>query len=358
MWSHVICDLSTGVKQLNVFPSAGSWKTGKNGSIGSGEHMFRLRDTKTKLPAATWRGLVAPWSRVLVVCWDGAPQYAGLISGHEWDRDAGVLKVQHQELRALLSRRLVTGTGSYSAGGYFEVAGKSLRGAARAIIARATAGTPGDGHYVPIVLPADEAGTFTRRWWFYELANAEDMLTEIQDTDGGPDVYLRQRWSAADTLEWVLELGTPSLSGSTVEWVVGAPKSPATGVTQKTNADKTLTGVIGIGKGSEQDLMLGFAGGLGTFPIRLDGTRQYKTIDTASALDKAAMGELRAVEHPTVQIGVKSAPAAIALPGVGVGTTLRLRIKGDEFIADGTAITKVIGVSGSVGTTMIGLETQ
>ena len=358
MWSHVICDLSTGVKQLPVFPADGSWRTGLNGAIGSGSHSFKLRDSKTRLPAGTWRGLVAPWSRVLVVCWGGVPQYAGLISGHDWDRDSGTLQVRHQELRALLSRRLVTGTGSYSAGGFFEVAGKSLRGVGRAIVARATAGTPGDGHYVPVVFPADEAGGVTRRWWFYELANAEDMLTEIQDTDGGPDVYLRPRWSTAGTLEWVLEIGSPNVSGPTVEWAVDAPKSPAVGVSQATSADKTLTGVIGIGKGSEQDLLLGFAGGLGTFPIRLDGTRQYKTLDTPAALDAAAMGELRTVEHPTVQIGVKSAPAKVALPDVRVGSTLRLRVSGDEFMADGTAVTKVIGVSGSVGSSMIGLETQ
>lgn len=356
MWSFVICDSLTGARQLAVSPSGGSWRTGVNANVGTGEHSFQLRD-RGGLSPAVWRGLVRPWARTLVVCWDGDPVYAGLISGHEYDRDTGVLNVSHQEFRAVLSRRLVSSGVSYSAASAFEVTAKSLRGMARAIVARYTIRNPGDGFTFPVVLPSDEAGGESRRWPFYEFATAEDMLAEIQDTDGGPDVYFRPRWSSSGSLEWVIEVGSPALSGPTVEWVLGAQESPAIGVRQVTDARATLTGVVGIGKGTEQDMVLGFAGALGSFPVWLDATRSFKSVDVAAQLDALALGELRAVEQPTRQLRVSSAPARFAFPGARVGATVRLLVSGDHFIEDGTHVQRVIGLAGDMGST-IRLETQ
>lgn len=356
MWSHVICDSLTGVRQLEVSPSTGSWSTGMNSNIGAGDHAFKLRDAGGP-SMSVWRSLVRPWARTLVVCWNGEPVYAGIIKNHVYDRDTGTLVVSHDEFRTVLARRLAQSGVPYLSSGSFSVAGKSKRGLIRAIVARYTIRNPGDGFTFPVVLPADEAGGESRSWPFYEFATAEDMVSEIQNTDGGPDVYFRPRWSATNTLEWVLEIGAPALSGPTLEWVLDADESPAIGVKQKTSGDSTLTGVVGIGKGTEQDMVLGFAGGLNSFPVWLDATRSFKSVDNAARLDALAMGELRAVEQPTRQLSVSSAPASVALPNLRVGSTLRLFVPSDDFIEQGLHIGRVIGLSGGLGNT-IGVETQ
>lgn len=235
--------------------------------------------------------------------------------------------------------------------------GKSKRGLARAVIARyATNVAPGFGF--PLVLPADEAGGESRLWPFYEFATAEDMLSEVQNADGGPDVYFRPRWSpTTGNLEWVVDIGAPGLSGPTVEWVLDAPNSPAMDVMQHTDGTKTLTGIIALGKGSEQDMVIGFAGGLGSFPVWLDATKSHKSVDDAPRLDALALGELRSVEQPTAQLTIGSAPATVALPDVRVGSTIRLLSSGDPFITDGTHVLNVIGMSGGPGET-VSLETQ
>ncbi|MCC2030609.1 hypothetical protein [Microbacterium allomyrinae] len=347
MWSFVFCNSSTGSQLLTVEPTAGNWSTGVNGTIGSGSHTFSLREADA--PAGDiWRGLVSPWSRALVVCWDGEPVYAGLVTGHEWDRDSGKLTVTHDEFRLVLDRRLVTAQETYTPGGFFEVSGKSLRGLVRAVVARATLSTPGDGYHFPIVLPADEAGGETRRWHFSSLASAEKMLTEIQDSDGGPDVYFRPRWSPAGRLEWVLEIGTPRLTGPSSEWVVTAEDSPVGGVKQKTDALGTLTGVFGLGMGSDEDMRLGIAGGLGVFPVRLEATRSFKSVDDQGTLDTLSMGELQVAKAPVAQVKADTLPVEEAFPNVRVGSTLRLLVQGDEFMEDATTVAKVVGLSGDM----------
>ena len=124
------------------------------------------------------------------------------------------------------------------------------------------------------------------------------------------------------------------------------------GVAQRTDATKTLTGIVALGKGSEQDMKLGFAGGLGTFPVWLDATRSYKSIGVATQLDARALGELRSVEKPTVQMSVRDIPAGLAFPNLRVGSRLTLLVSGDTFLDDGPRALRVIGLSGGVGETI------
>lgn len=355
MWSHVICETLTGKPLTTVFPSDWSWNAGMNSNIGQGS--ITLYPAGHDLLPWMWRDITLPWYRTVVTCWNNVPQHAGLIMDHLYDRDKGTLQIGTDELRAILSRRTVGSGVPWSATGAFEVVGKSARGVARAIIARYMTGV-GAGFDLPVVLPADEGGSISRRWPMYEWAVVEDMLTEIQNGDGGPDIVFRPRWSpTTGWLEWVIEIGSPALSGPTVEWVLGAPETPAIGVKQRTDGRKTVIGVAALGKGSDQDMQVGFAGGLGTFPVWLDKTIAHKSIDDPNQLARLAMGELKAHEHPTVQVTVESAPASIALPDVRVGSTIRLLSQGDAFIADGTHVLKVIGMSGGTGHT-VRLETQ
>lgn len=358
MWSFWIVDTQSGDKQLQVEPSDGRWRAVING-IGQGTHAFQLRDTRTALPRATWQGLVRPWARTLVVCWDDTPLYAGVILRHRWDRTSGVLTVEHSELRVIFSRRFSFMVPTHTPGGSFTLSGKSLRGLVRGVVARGAHSIPGDNWHLPVVLPADEAGSQSRTWFNYLFTSIEEMVTEVQNTDGGPDVHLQPRWSAAGKLEWLLRLGTPKLTGGTFEYNASAQASSATDVTQVTDATKQLSGVFALGAGSEEDMRVGKAGGLaGTDIPDMDTSRSFKDKDVISELDGLALSELKTFREPTVQVGfgtlATETPGADALV---LGWTLRLWVDGDEFMNDGWRTSYLVGMSGDMSM-RVGLEIQ
>lgn len=353
MWSHVICESLTGRPLLRVFPSDFSCKSGKAPTSMS-THTFETK-ARRGLTESMWVGLVEPWSRAIVTCWNGVPQYAGLIQEHDFDPATGELIVEHDELSRIMLKRLVTGQDPFTRDGFFGVAGLSDRSAISAVIQRATQGAPGYNFPITGFLPPAPGGV-TRQWPFYEFAKASDMLADLVNADNAPDVYFRPRWSSQHWLEWSLEIGTPHLPGPTVEWVVGAPKTPALGLKVRTSGRPTNTGIIAVGKGTEHDTVLGFAGGLGTFPVRLDETRMHKSVDDPAILDSLAMGELRTIEKPVKQIRITSAPAELALPNVRVGTRIRALGQPGGFVGAAAEV-EVIGVSFTPSAT-IGLETQ
>ncbi|KKX97743.1 hypothetical protein [Microbacterium sp. Ag1] len=352
VWSHEIRDALTGRLQLPVFPVDWSWRTGK--VPGSGSHTFWTRTSG--ISDEVWGDLVQPWSRCIVVSWDGQPVYAGLITDPELDETTGELTVPHIEFANLLKGRLVYGQAAFARDGVFNVSGKSARSAISAVVQWATQGAP--GYNYPVVgFLGHEPGPIAKSWPYYELASADKMLAELTNSDGAPDVYFRPRLSSLGLLEWALEIGTPTLPGPTVEWVVGAPKSPAIGTKTKLIGSGVKTGIIAVGAGHEHDTILGFAGGLNTFPVRLDAVRMHKTVADAAELDALAMGSLRPIQKPIVQVSVTSALAEIALPNVRVGTGINLLRSNGVFAGGGVHHLEVIALSGGPGM-KVGLETQ
>ena len=352
MWEHKVCDALTGRPLLTLQPSDWSWKTGKAPTTAS-SHTFRMKDN-AGITEAMWDDFTEPWSRCLVSSWHGVPQYAGLVQDADVDLDAGVVTVQHDEFSRVLMKRLASGQDAFSRDGVFEVAGKSARSAISAIVQRATQGAP--GYNFPVVgFIGHEPGPVTLRWPFVEFATARDMLDQIVNQDGAPDMYFRPRWSSLGWLEFVLEIGSPRLGGPVVEWVRGAPETPVLGLKVRKIGSEVLTGVIGVGQGTGRDTVIGFAGGLGTFPVRLDATKQFKSVSDAAVLDRLAMGELRPVERPVKQVSITKAPVGV-LPNVRVGSGIRLRDIPNGFIG-GTTTLEVVGVSSTPGG-FIGLETQ
>lgn len=362
VWSAFVVDTMSGQKVMPVFPSSGQCRSVLNG-VGSGSHSFHLRDKKTAFPSsATARDVFRPWARTLVICWDDVPVYAGIIMRWSWDRDTGVLTVDHREFRALLSKRYAWLVPTYPTSTVnpqpwsWTVTGKSLRGIARAVVAKTTKLVPGDGWDMPVVLGADESGSRSMTWWAFNFLSGEDMLSQVQDSDGGPDVFFRPRWSSSGSLEWVFEAGTPRLGGGVVERIAPAPKSP--GLRSVTVMDGTdqLTGLFGLGEGSEQDMKVGLAGPLAGSSIpTMDTKRSLKNADTQASVDALSWGALRDDREPIRQYNTSTIVGEF-FPSCGVGGTLREYLSDDEMIADGWVNYYVIGTSMRWGSEQMDVE--
>lgn len=356
MWSFWICDTILGTKLMQVWPSDGRWRTVING-VGDGEHKFHLRDAETALPRAVWRDLARPWARTLVVCWDDVPQFAGLLKRASYHRPSGVLTLSSVELRAMFAKRMPFTVPEYLPNSVLSIVGKSLRGLVRQIVEWGSfRPSPGDWD-LPIVLPADEAGAESREWPHHTFPTVEDLITQIQDTEGGPDVHFRPRWSTSDTLEWELRLGTPELSGPTLEWDLTAPEADVLDFEMIIDGAKQLTGVFAVANGSGADMIVGqspFVGIPGSqLPYR-DEKRPFKGFTSEADADARAAAELQAFREPTEFVQY-SLQASAVLPYMILGSTLRTWDEGDEFCDDEWTSRTLIGLSGDL-TEKLGLE--
>jgi hypothetical protein len=97
------------------------------------------------------------------------------------------------------------------------------------------------GGEVPVVFEADRVGVHERNYEGPEFKQLGDVLSQLQEVDGGPDVRFLPRYTA-DLLgiEWVLETGTEAtpLLGSSVthRWDVTAPESPVSNLSIREDA--------------------------------------------------------------------------------------------------------------------------
>lgn len=358
MWTFWIVDTLTGDKLARFAPTAGRFRTVMNG-VGDGEHSILLRSSDWPYSRAQNRDLTTPWARTLVQCWNDVPKYSGLITKRAWNEASGVLRIESEELRTIFTRRLAFTIGLYD-GGTLTVTGKSLRGLIRAIVMAAAYRPPvGDPWHLPIAYPADEGGSESRTWYNYNFPVADEMLDEVQNINGGPDIYFKPRWSGSDKHEWELQIGTPSIAGPTLDWHVKAAEAPALDVGVVEDGTKQLTGVFSIGKGSEADMRHGEAGHLaGTTIPYLDTTRSYKEVDDVARLNAHAMGELVAYREVTTQYSFDTlASGTPSLDQLSPGARPRLWFDESEFVDDGWKNLYLLGMSGDL-TEKISLEVQ
>jgi hypothetical protein len=145
---------------------------------------------------------------------------------HDYDDDTGQLTVagtgmwgyfDHRKVMPVLAPTDNPATVTTS------VTNGSLGTIAKRLVSQAQTHTGGN---VPIVLPADEAGTFTGTYPGYELDWVGDMLRAITQIQNGPEVTFRpQRATDPRYLQWVMLVGTnenPYLSQVGADWIFDA----------------------------------------------------------------------------------------------------------------------------------------
>jgi hypothetical protein len=158
---------------------------------------------------------------------------AGPIWNTVWDDDSRMLTLNAAGLRsywqfryvlpALTSLELPIGKDTE----ILSTAGVDLATIAKRLIQQAQAWTNGS---VPLVYPADRAGSAQRRYEGHELHVLDEKLKQISEVENGPDLMFPARYtsSARTHIEWVMEAGNPRLGATTPhKWDATGLPNPA-----------------------------------------------------------------------------------------------------------------------------------
>lgn len=362
MWVYDIVNRQ-GVQLARVRPSSGSWTTRMNG-YGQGSHTFLPADTSQGLTAAEWREFTRPGGdRVLVVsrmkAGIDAPLavYAGLIDDQEFDYDSGRLTVQHKELRWILQDRFALQVPTFNRASVYTIAGKSLRGAARAVIAKGLISTLGDNWHFPVVLPADQSGTVEKSWPVNKFVSLEDMLAEVCKMDGGPDIAFDPVWTSGGRLEWWARIGSPRISAGVFEWSASAADTPVRGLREQLDSSRQKSGVFAPGDGSGEDRPVGTAGGIaGSGMPDRDAVVSFSQVEKETELNSLALANLKAHREPTLRTTFSlHAPDTDLGDQFRLGSQTRIWVEGSVFLSDGWREGYVVALSGDMGS-LVGVE--
>lgn len=357
MWSFWLCNTRTGEKLLRVEPESGSWGRALNVSD-SGSHVFPLAGTK--IPRQTWWELTTPWDRTIVQCWNDVPVYAGLITGRPYDWTTKKVTLKSTDVRSIFLARYPFGANSYWADasettpGRLVLSNLSLRAIAANVIEQGLIG-PLSNYGLPIWRTStSEAGPHSRVYENFNFQKVADILDELQNSDGGPDIEFAPQWSpTTGWLEWVMRAGSPTvpaLTGGTFEFNLTAAKSGIAGFSIDEDALKQVTGVFGVGEGSGADMVVGGTPGasIADIPARDDvvNYRNAKTREEASSLGREYLAAHRkATWQPSFSVRASEVDPTKLVLGSEVG----IYDKGDPWNPDGWQRYRLTGISGGVG---------
>ncbi|WP_456505779.1 hypothetical protein [Arthrobacter sp. UYCu723] len=324
-----------------------------NGGKG-GSATFKLGDPAVAETANTTT--LAPWSRMLVAEYSGQIVYAGFITGTEYDRDAQTYTVTHEDLWAVLARRLMADTVSDG----LQTRALVYTGVTPVQIAKNAVYQSNDDAVrfaLPIALPADETGTVARTYYGYHLPTVASVLSDIMDDEGGPDIDFFPRWYGDDQVEWLMRVGANT--DGQWEWDVTAPKSQASGLKERRDGSQMANRIAAIGEGSEKKMLVSVAdGSAGSTFLPLDASPSYKDETEQGKLAARARADLAARSKPTTQVSMDvQMDADFAVYMLRLGGTVRWKTQGDPYFPDGWKSSRLIEFSGDL-TNKIHLEFQ
>lgn len=358
MWTWWLCETRTGRKLLQVEAlPGGSWSTLVSG-IGSGSHQFAIAGSP--VPKALWRQVTYPWANTIVQCWNDVPVYAGIVIDRALDRTTGKLTVRSKEFRQILSRRYPFRIGGEYNTGTVNIVDRTTRGMISDIVRIGVFKNDDVGGWnLPVSINASEVGPGNLTIWNYDFVTIENALAEREGVEDGPDVAFTPRW-VGDRLDWLLQIGTPRLSGSTHEFPMNVDRPSLTDVSTRDDGSKMLTGEFAIGKGSEVDMRIGEGGGQPGPDIPfLDFSAPYKEIDDIGVLYSHATADVRAHRSATTQwdgsLNLTDRFASTAAPALG--STIRMSFSNDMWEDDGWVDQYLIGLSGDT-TAKVSLDVQ
>ncbi|MGJ9405255.1 hypothetical protein ACHABQ_02885 [Nesterenkonia aurantiaca] len=347
-WSYVLCETRTGRKLTTVTPiSSGSWGR-RLAYKGTGSHDFLLSEN----PA--FGGTFTGPNRMLVVCWEGEPWYAGILWKRRYDDATGVVTVSHADIWSIWERRLAGPEyQSVTMGRRIIETRISYSGSLRTHMKRAIElGMRGPellrpDYQLPVVLPEDATGDQQITYWTYDFLTVAEALSNIMERGINITVDFPVRWNAAGNLEWTMRM-VPQAVDSEMFLRVGTKKTEVTELSLSEDYENFATEVHVTGEGSE------------TGSLHRRRWNNSESNDRVALFHHEAMSEIKdAVElaerndaeywarrstpqqiECTVQVGREYDPIMFRL-----GRTITLRVfKGGSILTPGTYRRQLIGV--------------
>lgn len=324
---------------MEVKPVSGSWSRARN--IGRGGNCtIQANDPDYFL--GTQRTPVWPFQQWIVVEW--APPgslvwkilYAGIITEAVYSWAGKSLDLAHSDLWVFWPKRVVTPDRSN------DLASKKITwtGHSAGTIAKKAiqAGLNAQGsplnYALPIVFPADVAGTHDRTVYGYNFETVQDILDEVMESDEGPDIDFRPRWSTGGTLEWVMEVN----ANRTVvfDYNLDADQTPVTSMTYKLAGMGLSNKVYGLGEGSEKKMLVRQSSGdLSPYPA-LESTASFKEINKLDRLQARTTGARKALDGAIRQVDMTvkdDGPPRVT--DLLLGSTIRWKADKDSWLLSG-----------------------
>jgi hypothetical protein len=299
----------------------------------------------------------APWERLLVMEFLGQIIYAGFITDADYDRDAGTVTVYHEDTFSLWRKRIMAGTvaDGMQSGPALVFNNVTLP----TLVKQAFYNGQNDAarFNVPIVLPADVAGTQSRKYDPWELPTVASVVEDLMSTEGGPDIDLFPRWRDDGSLEWFLRMG--DLTEGAWSWDVSAPLSRVSGFKMRKSGDNMANRIIAVGEGSEKKMLLSVQDGSATSSfLPLDVVKSYKDEKVQANLEARARADLAACSKPTEQVSMDVEMGDnFTADMLRLGGTVTWRLQDDPFLGTGGRTARLIEFSGDL-TNKIHLEFQ
>lgn len=241
-----------GALLQEVFPASAPWSAVANKPE---TVTLNLDLTSTQEKTRGWANLGTPWKHSFALD-IGGRLFGGPIMPHDFDDNASSLKVTARGFRALLDRRsilklaaltqsLILPNGTPDAFLDTNLSGFDLGTIGKKIVEQACLWPGWDD--IPIVFPADRAGTHQKNWPAVERTKVGPALTALSGVENGPDFRFQLEWDGPDRFRWVFNSGTqeqPRLQGTDVfAWQVDQ------GSGLKIQTDPTLMGSLAWSQG-------------------------------------------------------------------------------------------------------------
>lgn len=354
MLRTVIFDSITGEKLNPVEPSGGSWSAKLDGS---GSNQFTVPVLSMDMSRTARRDLLRPNAR-LVAHIDEFDTViaAGMLLRTPYSITKTAATCYWVDIRDLFRQRMGFGVGSWNSTGTLQVTNRSYSGAARAIVSRQLRDFTQPTWMLPIDLPADGAGTFSRKWDYYQFPTMDDCLRELEKE--GVEIYFDPYLTSGGNLRFATRVGTP-ITGASFDLPVSAEGSHVENLEADEDGSKQLTGVLYAGNGTDADTVTAWAGGgQFTIPIR-DAYRSAKGVKSIAQLQRMADADLAEHKDPIEQWSFDvRVDEPVRASHVKPGRLLRMDVRDDPWLPDGVTTQRVIGVSGDLASQTYQLEVQ
>ncbi|GMA33501.1 hypothetical protein [Litorihabitans aurantiacus] len=268
-WSLHVFDVTTGaiLQQLPLVPFTWSHKVrdssaeGRETGTGDGE-FSSLSFPWAALPTRVEdvNDLLMPGKRGILAAFQERAVVAGII-GPRADTYAGTT-FPLRPLSSLLERRFAVAETDSLSTSWFGYSRHSLGTYAKRLVEHAMS-KPGGA--LPILLPPEEPlpmmvddPSFRRTYRGFDLANLaiSDLLDELANVEGGPDIAFRPELVSPDRMVWRMSVGTladPYIGQDRDHsWATTAPGGHASGFRQLVSADFRADRVYGAGAGQDE----------------------------------------------------------------------------------------------------------
>lgn len=361
-WTVYAFETVTGRIAAEI-PFAGSMQyTRQINTQGSGSINIPL--TGNGLSNALANQVLNPWRWSLALCFNRKIIQAGPIVAESYTDQQGQSNVTISGIWALFAKRLVSNP-SWVASGTPAVTAADTTFTSFTdyqIAKRLMANSLSRGN-APIDLPADDvAGVNTQTYFGYDMNTVSDMITNITQLVGGPEIEFSPYFDPANAgfIRWAMNIGRPTLGqGAASPWAYDYGKvGCCTAIDVAIDGSKMTFRDYVRGSGSQYTQIIGTAAtstAVGPYPLLEDVDGNHTSVVSLATANRYAQANVNTYQYPIstwsayVSVDAKDgsgrATGSPRLDEISMGDWANFTVQGHRRLADGIYSHRIIGIN-------------